>query len=392
MDFLVFADLHISEQLGLAGGNRTVETDDGPRRRSLAEARECLGWIAQQTEALDPDAVLFAGDLYDRANPTPNEESVALEGVQRLADLAPTYVLLGNHTQSLGDAESALASLRAVRHPDVHVIEAPRVVDLGGAYLYCVPYPALGRIVDPAGEGWSKELRNGKVSAALDKIVGQFASDASDADKPGILFAHVTFAGAEYTENRAVPMSDVRVPTDALPAFDAVAAGHLHRRQQIGLLPDAWYVGPPDRWTYHDENQPAGIAHLDLGRESPKFRFRAYPDARIFETVEPADLEDLADNPPADADRRFVRVRGEVDDLEAIDRLERIRDDLRGTFGAIRLDVEVPDDDREVTEVDPGGGLRAIFETYCDDRPDAIPEERRDDVFDVAERVVDEME
>lgn len=391
MQYLVFSDIHLSEKLGLSGGNGKVQTADGPRRRSLVEQEACLDWIATCTAQASPDAVLFAGDLYDRSNPTPNEESVALQGIQAIADHAPTYMLLGNHTQSLGDDESALASLRAVRHPDVHVVESPQIIDLGGANLYCLPYPPLGRVVDQGGEGWSKEVRNGKVSDGLASITAHFADHCHRSERPGLLFSHVTFAGSEYGPGRAVPMTDVRVPTDRLPDFDAVVAGHLHMRQKIGGLGHAWYVGPPDRWSFNDEGNPAGIARLLVEQSGVKWQFRPYSEARTFETVTPDTMVDWHDHDrlPDETGGRFVRVRGQVDDLEAVDRLESIRDELGPMFGALTLDVEVPSDDREVSQVDPDGGLREIFDTFCNDRPDAIPEGRRESVFEAVQESVE---
>lgn len=390
MQFLVFADIHISEKFGLSGGNTKIATSDGPRRRSLHEQAMLLDWIALQAEKMEPDAILFAGDLYDRDNPTPNEESVALAGMQALADIAPTYCLLGNHTQSLGDDESALASLRAVRHPGIHVVEAPRTIELDGVRLHCLPYPAMGRIVDQAGDGWSKEIRNGKVSKGLAKITEAFANSAVEHDGADVLFSHLTFAGSKYNEGRAVPMGDVACPTSRLPDFEAVVAGHLHGRQQIGGHANAWYVGAPDRWTFGDEGNPAGIGRVEVGPGSANWQFLDYPHARLFETIDPATLEEWhEDGLPADEAARFVRVRGEVADVERLDELERYRDAIGDCLGSLTLEVDVPEDDRAVTQVDPDGGLRAIFDTYVKDRPDAIPEERRDSVFEEVEQIVE---
>jgi exonuclease SbcD len=346
---------------------------------------------------MDPDAVLFAGDLYDRANPTPNEEAVALDGLQRLADDAPTYVLLGNHTQTLGDDQSALASLRAVRHGNITVVEAPRYVRIGDVGLYCLPYPALGRITSPDGDGMSKEMRKGETTRKLGEIVEHFANLAHDReDETSVLFSHVTFAGAKYNDRRAVPMSDVRVPTDRLPDFDATVAGHLHKRQRIGGLHNHWYIGVPDRWSFNDEDNRAGIARLltDPDDQNVQWQFRPYPHAREFMTITPSELRDLAEGKTLDApaEKCFVRVRGEVDDHETVGELERLRDEIASEYGTLQLDVEVPDDDREVSEVDPDAGIRELYDAFLDDRPDAVPDDLEDDVFDQIERTLSELQ
>jgi len=393
MNLFCIADIHISEKLGLSGGNPKIDTPDGPRRRSLVEQDRCLAWLAEQAAAEEPDAILFAGDLYDRHNPTPNEESVALAGMRRLADIAPTYVLLGNHTQSKGDDESALASLRAMQHPEIEIIETPRTISLGEATLYCLPYPPLGRVVAPEGESWGPEVKNGKVSQGLADIVAHWSNEAQESDEPSILFSHVTWAGGEYNPGRPAPMEDVRVPTDRLPVFDGVVAGHLHMRQRIGGLDHARYVGPPDRWSFNDEGNPAGYGVFSTGSG---WRFEPYEAAREFTTTTPDEfLEWAAHNgsaPDWACGQTWWRVRGEVADMEAIDAVEQARDEFAGRFGAITLDVSVPEDDRELSEVDPDAGLEGLFGQFMEDRPDAVHDELRDSVFEAVEQVAGEVE
>jgi len=416
---LAFSDLHLSEKFGLAGGNRRVQTDDTThkktRRRSLLEGARFLKHLAARAREEQPDAILFGGDLFDRANPTPNEEVVAMRGVLELADIAPVYLLLGNHTQTLGDSEHALGIFRELGDPRIRVIDRPECVDIAGDIaLFCLPYPPTGKIVEDGDQarGWSSELRNGLTSDALGRIVERYVETIRHKNfqpmgfkRTPILFAHGTFAGCNYNDERVVPLSDVQIPTDLLHEFDAVVAGHLHKRQRIPGNDAGYYVGACDRWQFDHSTNPAGFAWIEAGEGVVEWRFEDYAQSRHFCTIDPYPFEiwaydtlgeDYADtidyDPTAhfdtgemlDLDRCFVRVKGSTRELEYLDSLESLAARVvdKTNLGGLTLEVDVERDDRSLDAVEPGGGVRAIFDAYNDSRPNAIPADVREDVFD----------
>lgn len=421
MKILAFADLHISEKTSLGGANRRGENDPRRRKRSLVEAERDLEWIADLAVAEDVDAAVFAGDLYDRPTPTPSEESVAYRGLSAISDAlrdpcpetgeirqGEVVLLLGNHTQSHTSDAHALEPIKAADLPGVQVVDTPRRVRLGGRVdLFCLPYPPIGSVTGAGREEWSKELRSGELSASLDKILRHFANEAAETSRPTLLTSHVTYAGGEYTPGRTAPSTDVRVPTDRLPDFDATIAGHLHLRQDVGGIPSAKYIGPPNRWSFQDEGNPAGVAVLELdangftfdvgpdGRESTytsggdlevefEWNWYANPDAREFETIEVGSPEtkSVAD--------KIVRVTGEVVDVREMSAVERYVDGLRPFVDSIRNDVAIESDQTRLDDVDRDTGLRALFDRWRETRGE-VDDDRADEVFDEIETLANEV-
>lgn len=405
MKILHFTDLHLSERIGLSGGNVLVEHDGQRRRRSLVDGARFLDWLCDRVELERPDWILFGGDLFDRARPTPNEYVVAATAFRRLSRVAPVTIIKGNHDDSSGHDSPATDVIRAFEEAGdgrIQVVDRPEVVEQNGVTVYCLPYPPLGQLVERGDEleAWSKEFKSGMTSNALGAILDGFATrslDELEADRATILLSHVTFAGAEYSQGQVVPMTDVGAPTSRLGDFSAVAAGHLHLRQRIAGLDSAWYTGATDRIDHGDAGNPTGVAWLTANGNRVDWQFEEYPRAREFITIEPGDLLKWGASPAIQPDapqyedglrcpeRAIVRVKGAVDDLEFADKVERMRDDIASRYGALTCELEVEANDDEVTAVEPGGGMRAIFDAYLEARPDAIPEQYRDEVFAAVE-------
>jgi DNA repair protein SbcD/Mre11 len=86
------------------------------------------------------DAVLVAGDLYDRALPPVDAVRLADEALARLSEICPVVVISGNHDSAtrLGFGSGLLA------RAGVHVRTDPRAcgrpVVLGDACVYAIPY------------------------------------------------------------------------------------------------------------------------------------------------------------------------------------------------------------------------------------------------------------
>ncbi|MDO5672198.1 MAG: exonuclease SbcCD subunit D C-terminal domain-containing protein [Actinomycetaceae bacterium] len=256
------------------------------------------------------DAVLVAGDIYDRA--IPPLESVALlsEVLQELSSYAPVILTPGNH-----DSPIRLGFAAGMMHKNLHIfsktehvgqaIEIPNSQDEVGALVYPIPYldpdmsrGALATWTDADGnqhldEGVaspeaSAEHASGLVlprshesvmAAALRRIgrdliqrkpwvpviamahafiTGGLASDSErniqvgGADSiPGDLFSHLGFHDG-YT---GTPL-------------DYVALGHLHRPQGITVKngPQIRYSGSPLPFSYSEEKDVKGIQILDFTR------------------------------------------------------------------------------------------------------------------------------
>lgn len=387
MKLFCFGDTHVSDRINLAGQNGLVDAD-GCRyvsgitaRRSLVEADRMFDWIFNQARKSSPDVILFLGDLYDRARPSPDEEFLSVNWFREIASIAPTVCLLGNHTQSSSTRESALASLKAASIEGLTVVERPRFIEFESGALFCVPYPPIGRF---KRDGWTSEKVNGKATIALGKIVSGFADRAHTLTVPTVLAGHVTFAGAEFDSGHIAPRSEVQCPTSRLADFDAVVAGHIHKRQQITGARNGYYVGPPDRSSFSDERKPVGGVTLDVTRDGADFRWTNYRNARRFQTVDCERLDTDVLQPG-----QYLRVRGEVatqSEYAALcERLEALRDDQTAVVNEATIRV-APRTDRLAT-VDSNADLGAIFDLWLSQTE--IPEDIDDSaLFEIAQEAV----
>lgn len=399
MRIMATGDIHLSEKIGLVGANGREASGE---RRSLADARRFFGWLRDEIRSGlmhdEPvDMLVVAGDLFDRAKPTPAEYTVAIEELTACARLCDVVVIPGNHDLTSGADSDALAPIAALNVKGLHVFtragrygfESSVKAALDLVDLYVLPYPEP---LETSGDG--KEEDNGRASRALATTLSGLAADARTRrqlypQRVALLVAHVTFAGSAYVYDQTVPAHDVQAPIDELSDFDLVVAGHLHKRQAIGCY-TAWYTGTPDRWTFAQGDEPVGGLLFEVDQELPHgMRVAArrdldWPGARVFLTLDPQQIFEV--EPRAGV---FVRCRGEVTDAQLYDRIvTRLREWSRAGSVA-RCDVLLNRSATALAAVEATASLSEIFELYTLQRPDAIPPELRARCYERARQLVD---
>src|SRR5690606_18171933 len=60
-----------------------------------------LEWLAELAESERVDAILMAGDIYDRALPPVPAVEIFRDGLARLAEVAPVILITGNHDSTV---------------------------------------------------------------------------------------------------------------------------------------------------------------------------------------------------------------------------------------------------------------------------------------------------
>ncbi len=183
-----------------------------------------------------PDAVLIAGDIYDRAVPPP--EAVALlDDVLSSITMKlkiPVVMIAGNHDspERLGFGSRVMAEKGLhVFGPLSHGIEPVQLEDKSGTVnLYCLPYaepPVVRQVFDQeVGD------HNGIFKLLLDETKKKHPSG-----RRSILMTHAFVAGGEESESER-PLSvggSGMVDASLFSDFNYVALGHLHRPQKAGF-------------------------------------------------------------------------------------------------------------------------------------------------------------
>ncbi|MFB7287723.1 exonuclease SbcCD subunit D [Actinacidiphila glaucinigra] len=214
------------------------------------------------------DAVLVAGDVYDRALPSLPAVELFDDALHRLAALGvPTVMISGNHDSArrLGVASGLIDRAGIHLRTDPAGCATPVVLadEHGPVALYGLPYlePALVReefTLDRAGH---TEV----LSAAMTRVRADLA--ARPAGTRSVVLAHAFVAGGAPSDSeRDITVGGVAaVPADVFEGIDYVALGHLHGCQTISDR--VRYSGSPLAYSFSEADHRKSMWLVDLGAD-----------------------------------------------------------------------------------------------------------------------------
>ncbi|GAA3398135.1 exonuclease SbcCD subunit D [Streptomyces roseoviridis] len=276
-------------------------------RVALLDAQAAfLDHLVATVRERDVDAVLVAGDVYDRAVPPLAAVELFDTALHRLADAGvPTVMISGNHDSARRLGVGAGLIERAGIHLRTDPAGVGTPVMLADAHgdvaLYGLPYlePALVR----ERFGADKAGHESVLAAAMDRVRADLAT------RPGgtrsVVLAHAFVAGGEASDSeRDITVGGVAaVPAGVFDGVDYVALGHLHGSQT--LTPRVRYSGSPLAYSFSEADHRKTMWLIELG-----------PDGAI----------DGAERIDCPVPRALARIRGRLDDLLADPALGRHRD------------------------------------------------------------------
>ena len=270
-----------------------------------------MDFLRRLSEAVDyalgneVDLVLFAGDAYKTRDPNSTYRREFARRIKRLADAGiPVVLLVGNHDLPAQDKRaSSIEIFRTLDVPNVLVASHTRlhqIITRQGAPIQVatVPYPVRQRLL-------SRDEHKDKTIAELYILVQQLVAEniqalAEQADPsiPAVLTGHFSVSDAKFGSERTVMLGrDVVVLKSvlAVPAWDYVALGHIHRHQELnrGQQPPIVYSGSLERIDFVEEKEPKGFVIADVRRGHAEWEFHRV-EARRFVTIR-KDVRDEAD-------------------------------------------------------------------------------------------------
>jgi len=264
---------------------RMLHTSDWHLGRSLhrADLRPAqaayLDHLVEVVRSEKIDAVLVAGDVYDRAIPPVDAVELCNDALVRLRDAgARVVVISGNHDSArrlgfgsaLADAAGVYLRTRAgaVAQP---VLLADRH---GPVAVYGVPYlepdavraelPPGSRAEagDAAAAGSPPRGHAGVLGHAIRCIRADLA--ARGRGVRAVAMAHAWVAGGQASDSeRDISVGGVgRVPAALFGGFGYVALGHLHGQQTLG--PHLRYSGSPLPYSFSEARHQKGSWLVEL--------------------------------------------------------------------------------------------------------------------------------
>jgi exonuclease SbcD len=229
------------------------------------------GFVAHLVETVrvrEVDAVVVAGDVYDRAVPPLAAVELFDDALHRLAGAGvPTVMISGNHDSArrLGVGAGLIGRAGIHLRTDPAACGTPVVLAdaHGDVAFYGLPYlePALVREqfgVDRAGH-------EQVLAAAMDRVRADLA--ARPAGTRSVVLAHTFVTGGRASDSeRDITVGGVAsVPADVFDGVDYVALGHLHGSQT--LTPRVRYSGSPLPYSFSEADHRKSMWLVDLGAE-----------------------------------------------------------------------------------------------------------------------------
>lgn len=217
MKFLHTADWHIGKKL-----------HDFSLIAEQKDAFEQLEAIAVQENV---DAIVIAGDLYDRT--VPSEEAVKLLGQMttnlNLKHHLPIYAINGNHDSAVRLNIGAKWFKYNNFIINTQLKDAFEPIENKDTQFFLLPYFELSLARD-----YFKDPSIHTMTDALKLIIKQMMVNF-DANKQHVLVAHFFAAGSTHRDSETqVEVGGLDpVPLDLLAPFDYVALGHLHNKNAI---------------------------------------------------------------------------------------------------------------------------------------------------------------
>lgn len=230
----------------------------------LEDQRHVLNQIVSYIEQEDVDALVIAGDIYDRSVPPAKAVELLDEFINKICSAmhVPVIIIPGNHD----GAERLRFGSRQLRAAGLHILgDLRQVVEpvilhakSGEVAFYGIPYN------DPETVRNMFEVEVSSYDDAHTYLVEQIKRVKNDAI-PNVLISHCFLDGALESESER-PLSiggADRVSYQPCVDFDYVALGHLHSPQSKGEN-FIRYSGSILKYSFSEQDQNKGVTLVEL--------------------------------------------------------------------------------------------------------------------------------
>lgn len=238
----------------------------------LADQAYILEQLIEQVEEYEVDAVLMAGDLYDRSLPPKEAVSLVNQTLSRLINEleVPVFIIAGNH-----DSNERIEYLSGVAEAKQLYMEGTlkahtRKVSLKEADIYMMPYADHVLIRQALDQPEIRTIEEA-VAAQVEQIT---SSDEFDRSRINMVMFHgYVISGSrtslvESDSERPLSIGTAEwIDQSIFDAFDYVALGHLHKGQKVGSN-RIRYSGSPLKYSKSEAAHQKKSFIIDIDRDS----------------------------------------------------------------------------------------------------------------------------
>lgn len=233
----------------------------------LEDQRYVIEQVKSYINEYKPDAVLLAGDIYDRSVPPARAVALYSDFLKEvLIELkTPVLAVAGNHDGA--DLINFGHELFEAAHYYVagrYTTEMKKVVlndEFGPVNFYLLPFADYAVV---------RELQGDETIKSLDDAMRvTMATNPIDETQRNVLLTHAFVVGSTEevlisdSEKKLVVGGKESVSSAYLEVFDYVALGHLHRTQKVGN-DKIRYSGSLLKYSFSEESYQKSITMIDL--------------------------------------------------------------------------------------------------------------------------------
>lgn len=330
MKFLHLSDLHIGK----------IVNDFS----MLEEQQLLLKQVIEMAVANQVEAVVIAGDVYDRA--VPSGEAVLLfdNFLTGLVEKSIRVLMIsGNHDSP----ERVGFGKKLFDNSGVHIAGVPEkeltTVVIGNVEFVLLPY------VKPAWVGAATSQE------AVEKLLKNYWETVANREEESVqpfkrvLVTHffVTDSGREPELSDSETTIQVggldNVEAALFEGFDYVALGHIHKMQQIGERA-VWYSGSPMAYSFGETQKQSGALLVTLGQPEGFLEVQVQKlelkPRRAFRKIK-GSLEELLKQGQAEGAERFDHIQAVLtDEGELIDPIGTLRSVYPNVMQILRAENE----------------------------------------------------
>ncbi|MCD8316327.1 MAG: exonuclease SbcCD subunit D [Eggerthellaceae bacterium] len=247
MKFVHLSDLHL--------GKRVNEFS------MIEDQQYILGQILEIIAQEKPDAVLIAGDVYDKSIPSAEATNLFSDFLTSLANMdVETFVISGNHDGadrlSFCNELISKAGVHISSAYDGHIEPVVMQDEYGDVNIYSLPFvkPSVVRSYFP-----EEDIEN--YTDAVDVAINEMGINPA---KRNVIVAHQFVTGAVQGGSEEIYVGALEnVDASVFIGFDYVALGHIHGPQKVGSN-EIRYGGTPLKYSFSEANQKKSVTVVEL--------------------------------------------------------------------------------------------------------------------------------
>ena len=272
------------------------------------EQKTVLAQLVQIAVDRKVDAVLIAGDIYDRAVP-PTEAVNLLDNTLKelvMVHNIPVILIAGNHDNPdrLNFGQALFAENKLFIYGPIDPNSKPVILNDEYGPVYFAPLPYCEPSVAAELSGTTIKTHEEALQWQLKNMLAQIPKTARK-----IALAHVFLTGSKESPDSERPLSiggSSTVQAENFSPFNYTALGHLHYCQQNGEK--IRYSGSLLKYSFNEVNQPKGLHLVNLDKDGkisvetlelePKHQLAKLTGA----------FEDLIDNPRQEVLNHYLQI------------------------------------------------------------------------------------